>query len=119
MTTRLKKVYDFVVSYYSMEELKTLCFEMGVEFENLGGLTRNAKARELVLKLGHERQFTTLFEALKATRPNLFEQEQFDATAGPVGGQFVQPRRQQGVIKRAQGKLLHPKGSSIPRPDQA
>ena len=82
MTTRLKKVYDFVVSYYSMEELKTLCFEMGVEFENLGGLTRNAKARELVLKLGHERQFTTLFEALKATRPNLFEQEQFDATAG-------------------------------------
>ncbi len=80
MTTQLSKIYEFTTSYYSLEELRTLCFEMGVEFENLGGRTRNGKARELVLHMGRGRQLPTLFEAFQATRPNLFEEEQFDTT---------------------------------------
>ena len=90
MTTRLKRIYDFAVNYYSLEELKTLCFETDVEFENLGGWTRNAKARELVLHMGRERQLDALLKAMQATRPNLFEGEGFDTSADGLEAAYAE-----------------------------
>lgn len=42
---------QFLVHNYSIDELKTLCFKLFVDFDNLGGDTKSAKARELILNL--------------------------------------------------------------------
>ena len=38
----------FITDNFGLEDLKTLCFNLGVEFDDLGGEGREAKARELV-----------------------------------------------------------------------
>lgn len=80
MTTHLTKLYGFLVNYYSLDELNILCFELGIEYENLGGRTRNSKARELILHLGREQRFDELFAQLKASRPRAYKQEEFDTS---------------------------------------
>lgn len=78
MATQLADLYGFITSYYSLDEISTLCLELDIEADNLGGRTRNAKARELVLHMGREQRFDDLFAALQASRPNLFESAEFD-----------------------------------------
>ena len=45
-----------------MEELRTLCFDLGVNYGALPGEGTAAKARELLLHLGRQRQLDTLLE---------------------------------------------------------
>ena len=42
------QLHQFLVAHFSLEELKTLCFNLGVEYEDLAGEGRSDKARELV-----------------------------------------------------------------------
>mgnify|MGYP003619698743 CR=1 FL=1 len=44
----LVKLSDQIAEYSNAEELADPCFRLGVEYENLPGPTRVAKARELV-----------------------------------------------------------------------
>ena len=37
----LPKLLDLISQHFSEDELKTLCFELGVEFEDLGGVGRS------------------------------------------------------------------------------
>lgn len=80
MTVQLAKIYNFVREFYSLDELRTLCFELGIEFENLGGRTRNAKSRELILQLGQQRRLDDLLKALQTTRRNIFAKAQIDSS---------------------------------------
>ncbi|KAA3654905.1 MAG: hypothetical protein DWQ04_33950 [Chloroflexi bacterium] len=79
MTIHLTDLCNFIIEYYSLNELHTLCFEIGIEFENLGGRTRKAKARELVLYMGREGRLDDLLEALQVTRPHIFSQSEIDS----------------------------------------
>lgn len=68
-------LHRFLVDNYSLDELRTLCFGIGVEFENLAGPdTREAKARELLLTIGRQNQLDLLLKYLEETRPTTFEQ---------------------------------------------
>jgi len=48
----LQDLYEFITDFYNLDEIRTLCFELGINFENLAGETRNRKARGLVIQLG-------------------------------------------------------------------
>jgi tetratricopeptide (TPR) repeat protein len=75
MVHQVSRLHRFVVEYYSLEELRTLCFDLGIEYERLGGdETRDAKARELVLQLGKERRLDQLLAILEENRSVHFEQ---------------------------------------------
>jgi len=42
---------NFLARHYTLDEMKTLCFKLFVDYDNLGGDTKSAKARELILHL--------------------------------------------------------------------
>ena len=74
MSSQLSQLHRLIASNYNLDELRTLCFDLGVEFENLGGVeTRDGKARELILLLGREHRIEQLLKAVQNTRPVLLE----------------------------------------------
>ena len=44
---RLAQLRQNLVGYYNLEELHTLCFHLGVDYDGLGGEGKESKAREL------------------------------------------------------------------------
>lgn len=60
-----------LVERFSLEELKTLCFDLEVDFDSLSGEGKEAKARELVLHLQHRDRWGELVAELRELRPGL------------------------------------------------
>jgi hypothetical protein len=55
---------DTLCEMYNLEELKTLCYRLDVQYENLGGEGKKGKARELILDLERNRRVSKLFEQI-------------------------------------------------------
>jgi hypothetical protein len=53
------------------QELRHLCFELGVEYENLGGEGKAAKGRELITYLRRREALPWLVEWLRTHRPDI------------------------------------------------
>lgn len=60
-----------IEQYYDFEELKTLCFEMGVDFDNLAGDSTSEKSRELVRTIANEGRLNPLMQLLRRDRPTV------------------------------------------------
>ena len=67
---RLKAMRDCIVWHFDDSELKTLCFDMGVNFDDLEGDAISDKARELVLYLNRVGRCDELLEYCREKRPN-------------------------------------------------
>lgn len=68
------RIHDFIVDYFSLDELKTLCFKLGIKFDNLGGDALDGKARELVLLMERQTQLKRLEKMLVRVRPEAYQQ---------------------------------------------
>lgn len=67
---QLLNIYRFLIEHYNLQELRSLCFELGIEYENLeGSHTRNEKARGLLLVAGKQHQLNSLLDLLRHSRP--------------------------------------------------
>lgn len=55
----------------SEDDLRTLCFELSLDFENLSGDTKKGKARELIAEMQRQRRVDELVERLRAVRPHI------------------------------------------------
>ena len=66
------QLHQFLVDHFSLEELKTLCFNLGVEFEDLGGEGRSDKARELVKAMQRRTRLEHLVAHLSIARPDAY-----------------------------------------------
>lgn len=64
----LNKLFKLIVETHSLDELRTLCFLIGVRYDGLGGEGVEAKTRELIIQIGRRRQFSKLLEVLEETR---------------------------------------------------
>ena len=71
-TTREHKssLHKILITGYNQEELKTLCFRLGVEHDDLPGEGRIAKARELITYLDRRSKIHELIEIAKLQRPD-------------------------------------------------
>ena len=56
---------------YNGDELRDLCFELGIDYEDLPGETQSAKARELVLYAKRHNLVAQLVAMVIAARPHL------------------------------------------------
>ena len=56
MDSQLARLHKLIVERHNLEEFRTLCFQLDVKYDQLGGETLGAKARELILWLGRRRQ---------------------------------------------------------------
>jgi hypothetical protein len=56
---------------FSMEELQEVCFELGLEWDDLAGGTRGAKARELINFLRRRGRLEALVDIIGRNRPDI------------------------------------------------
>lgn len=66
-----ENVRVLLTEYFTIDELKTLCFDLGIDFEELSGKTKSAKARELVSYAHRIGRFQDLLIKAKSERLHL------------------------------------------------
>lgn len=64
------QLHQQLIDRYNLDELRTLCAQMGVPFEDLGGEGRQSKAREMILWLQRRGRLADLKARLQA-RPTI------------------------------------------------
>lgn len=68
---RLTNLRKQLVAVMNDDELETLCFDLGVDYENLKGESKEAKARELVLHCDRTGKLTELNGLCQSIRPHI------------------------------------------------
>jgi len=66
----LRKLHEGLVDLFSADELKTLCFSIGIDFEQIAGEQKDAKARELIEFLNRRGRLGELVEYCSINRPH-------------------------------------------------
>lgn len=70
-TENESKLRDQLAEYFNKSELKSLCVDLDIEYENLEGETRNDKARELIKYCHRHGKFKDLIANCKRLRPHV------------------------------------------------
>lgn len=73
-------LFNFILDHFNLEELKTLCFELGVHYDDLPGDERRGKTRELILYLERSHKIDMLRTRLEVLYPDAY-QAAYDASA--------------------------------------
>jgi hypothetical protein len=68
---QLSELRQILATRFDASELRTLCFELGEEYENLPPEGKAGKARELVRYLEHRDRIPELVETGKRLRPDV------------------------------------------------
>jgi hypothetical protein len=64
-------VQQLLVEYFSLEDIRTLCFEMGVDFDDLPGEGKKGKSRELVIYCRNRAMVDKLVNKIRAARSEM------------------------------------------------
>jgi hypothetical protein len=67
--SELVRLHQVLSTRFDQEELRTLCFKLGVAYDDLRGEGRDAKARELVGYMHRRGELDRLRAAIEAERP--------------------------------------------------
>lgn len=68
---RIVKINEFIMNHFNQDELNTLSFQMGIDFENITGDSKESKAREFVLHLARRNRLAELEEMIQGMRPGI------------------------------------------------
>lgn len=71
----LVKLFEKIDRHFNSSELDQLCFQLGVDDENLGGAGKRDKARELVMYMDRRGHLTELSQQVAALRPQVSWQD--------------------------------------------
>jgi Effector-associated domain 7 len=69
-----RKLGGLLDSYFSLGDIEGLCFEMGIDDENLRGQTKIERARALILFCEKNNRLDELKKLMRVQRPNLRDQ---------------------------------------------
>jgi hypothetical protein len=67
----LARIRHVLVDSFDLDELRTLCFDLGMDFESLPGQNKPAKAREMVNYWRNRRDLSPLTDAIRLERGNI------------------------------------------------
>lgn len=65
----LTKLHRLLNEYFSLEEIRTLCFNLHIDYESVPGEEKQSRIRELLLGLGRRSRLTDLIPLLQQERP--------------------------------------------------
>jgi hypothetical protein len=65
---RRAELHEVIVQHLDLEELRTLCFGLGVDYDRLRGEGKAGKARELIAYLERRNELERLMEAVRRQR---------------------------------------------------
>ena len=76
---------DLITYYFNLEELRTLCLDLRIPFEELGGQGLRGVARELLFYMRRRDRLPELLAALRAERPTVAwpTADELEATLAP------------------------------------
>lgn len=63
------ELLKFIKEKFSLEDVKTLCFDIGVNFDDIPGSTITEKSRELIIYCRNQNRLENLVDQLKRDRP--------------------------------------------------
>lgn len=86
-----KALLDLMARHFNLEEVRTLCFELGIAFDDLDGAGLRDKLRELILHAGRRNLLDDLLDALRRERP---------AIAWPTAGDLSLPSTEPATGER-------------------
>jgi hypothetical protein len=66
----LTELYNLLNRYFSLEEIRTICFNLSVDYDNIPGEGKSAKTRELILGLARVDRLPQLVNMVREMRPN-------------------------------------------------
>ena len=66
-----QKIYDVLMSRFTLGEIKTICFNLGIDYEVVEGTNKASKARGLITYLGHRNNLQALVEQIRKERGNV------------------------------------------------
>ena len=70
-----KAVYlDILENMFNEEELRTICFSIGIDYERLPASSKPGKARELMIHAERINKLNRLYEIVRRERPFLFDE---------------------------------------------
>lgn len=67
----LATLHKQIDQYFSFNEIKTICFDLGVDYENIPGNIRSAFIRNLIVSLAKQNRLQELVGIVRAERPFL------------------------------------------------
>jgi hypothetical protein len=67
-TSALRRI---LVERFNLEELRTLCFDLSIDYDALGGEGKEARARELIAYLQRRRQLDQVTSYIRQHRPDI------------------------------------------------
>ncbi len=67
----LTKLHSLLVEHFDLDELRTLCFDLGVDYDELRGEVKSTKARELITVMLRHNRVAELAGKLQVLRPNV------------------------------------------------
>lgn len=67
----LSILHKQIDQYFSFNEIKTICFDLGVDYENIPGNIRSAFTRNLIVSLAKQNRLQELVGIVRAERPFL------------------------------------------------
>lgn len=68
----LSQLHENLLRYFNLDQLRTLCFDVGVDFDDLAGEGKSGKARELVVFLDRHGRLHDLNNRCAELRPGLW-----------------------------------------------
>jgi hypothetical protein len=68
---KLAELRQNLVDYFSESELHDLCFDLGIDYTNLAGLSKGDKARELVEYMNRRERVVELVKRCRHLRPTV------------------------------------------------
>jgi hypothetical protein len=77
--------------YFTTEELNTLCFDLGIDYEDVRGSDKPSKARELVAHFESRRRIPDLIRACRSVRPNVAWNQIFSVLGNILDQRGVNP----------------------------
>ncbi len=63
----------FIAEHFDLEELRTLCQDLGVDFDSLDGQGKESKVRELLAYMERHTRSDDLFKILERERPKAWQ----------------------------------------------
>lgn len=72
------KLRRILVEYFDDEDLKTLCFDLNIDHENLPATNKAGRSREIVLSCQRSGRLDELYAAVRSIRPNAFREDKED-----------------------------------------
>ncbi len=109
MSNPLAKLRQFIAEHYDLEELQVLCSDLGVDYDELFGQSKSAKADGLVKWMNSRGRQAELAKKLRGDRPHAGDQIDVEAYKTPIQFEARPEFEKGGEETPSIGGIAHPR----------